>query len=80
MKTMTRTALERAGESCRRFGLDVPILRAARLQPAWLEGDLAWFSQASGRERKWNRVRLVVHKGGINNRACGSAEAVERAL
>jgi uncharacterized damage-inducible protein DinB len=34
---------------------------AARLHPTWLEGDLAWFSQASGRQRQWNKGQLVVH-------------------
>jgi uncharacterized damage-inducible protein DinB len=34
---------------------------AARLEPSWLDGNLAWFSQAAGRELQWNRGRLVVH-------------------
>lgn len=34
---------------------------AARLDPSWLETNLAWFSQVAGRELRWNKGELVVH-------------------
>jgi uncharacterized damage-inducible protein DinB len=34
---------------------------AARLEPAWLEGDLTWFSGAVGREVRKPRWLLVTH-------------------
>jgi uncharacterized damage-inducible protein DinB len=53
---------------------------AARLQPAWLEGDLAWFSQATGRERRWNRGQLVVHLFNHQTHHRGQVHAMLTAL
>jgi uncharacterized damage-inducible protein DinB len=34
---------------------------ADKLEPAWLEGDLTWFSGAAKRELRMNKSLLVVH-------------------
>ncbi len=45
-----------------RMALDADIIGwAATLDPAWLQGDLEWFSGASGRQQSRPKGVLVVH-------------------